>query len=453
MVFLLKLKQLFFEGHERSVKANKNILYSFGIKGISIVSQFALVPLTLHYLDPTRYGIWLTLASVMSWFSFFDIGVGHGLRNKLAEAVANGQTIKARKLVSTAYALVTIIFLGLMVIFWVINPFLNWEVILNTPAGMGDELRSILLFVFSFFCLRFILTLIGNVLLAKQEPALNNLIFPLSNVFSLLVIYLLTLTTTGSLFNVAVTFSILPVVVLLGFTLFFFLGRFKEIAPRFSYIDMRYRRSLLGLGVQYFIIQMAAVIIFTTSNFIIVQLFGPAEVTAYNISYKYFSIVVMFYAIIISPFWSAITEAYVKKDFAWIRKTIRNLEYIGIAFTILSIILLLISNTLYEWWVGEEIQIPWSLSMTMCVYVIISVLSTPYVTFINGTSKIRLQLYSAVLTIILTIPLAIWFASGLGMGPSGVVLATICTTFPTMILWRIQYMKIINNNAKGIWAK
>ncbi len=251
MVIILKLKQLLFEGHERSVKANKNILYSFGIKGISIAAQFALVPLTLHYLDATRYGIWLTLASIMGWFSFFDIGVGHGLRNKLAEAVAESRFEEARKLVSTAYALVSIIFIGLMVLFWVINPLLNWETILNTPAGMGEELRTILLFVFSFFCIRFILALIGNILLAQQEPALNNLIFPLSNIFSLIVIYILTLTTEGSLFNVAVTFSLLPVIILAGFSLFFFSGRFANIAPHPGYIDLSYRKSLLGLGVQY----------------------------------------------------------------------------------------------------------------------------------------------------------------------------------------------------------
>ncbi len=453
MILLLKIKRYFFEGHERSVKANKNILYSFGIKGISIAAQFALVPLTLNYLDPTRYGIWLTMASILGWFSFFDIGVGHGLRNKLAEALAKGETKEAKKLISTAYALVTLIFVGLLILFWGINPFLNWESILNTPAGMGDELRLIMFMVFGFFFVRFILALIGNVLLAKQEPALNNLIFPLSNVLSLIVIYILTITTSGSLFNVALVFSLLPVLVLMGFTLVLFLKKYRTISPNFRYIDLKYRSSLLGLGVQYFIIQMAAIILFTTSNFIIVQLFGPTEVTEYNVAFKYFSIITMGYGIIISPFWSAITEAYVKQDFDWIKKSMRNLEYLGLGFAALSIILFLIANPVYRLWVGEEISISVSMSAMICVYVIISVISTPYVTFINGTSKIRLQLISAVVSIAMTIPLAIWLATATPLGPSGVVLATIFTTFPTMILWKIQYKKIINGTARGIWAK
>ncbi len=451
MIFLLKIKDYLFGGHERTARANKNILYSFGIKGMSIAAQLALVPLTLNYLDPTRYGIWLTMASIMGWFSFFDIGVGHGLRNKLAEALAMNKTAKAKKLVSTAYALVLLIFSGLLLVFWIVNPWLNWDALLNTGGGMGDELRVIMFMVFGFFCLRFILALIGNILLARQEPALNNLIFPLSNVLSLVIIYILTLSTTGSLYNVALVFSALPVLVLVGFTLFFFLGRYKDISPGIRYVDFAYRSSLLGLGVQYFIIQMAAIVLFTTSNFIIVQLFGPAEVTEYNVAFKYFSVVIMGHGIIISPFWSAITEAYVKEENDWIRKTIRNLEYLGLGFVALSILLFLIADPVYEWWVGEEVSISTSMSAMICAYVIVSVLSRPYVTFINGTSMIRLQLISAVISILVTIPLAIWLASLLG--PSGVVLATVCTTFPTMILWRIQYNKIINGTARGIWAK
>jgi hypothetical protein len=38
-------------------------------------------------LIPTRYEIWLTLSSIVGWFSFFDVGLGHGLRNKFAPSL------------------------------------------------------------------------------------------------------------------------------------------------------------------------------------------------------------------------------------------------------------------------------------------------------------------------------------------------------------------------------
>lgn len=48
-------------------------------------------------------------------------------------------------------------------------------------------------------------------------------------------------------------------------------------------------------------------------------MFGPDQVTIYNLSYKYFSVLIMAFSIVISPLWSAITEAYVRKDFKWFK--------------------------------------------------------------------------------------------------------------------------------------
>ena len=60
-------------GHQRSVKAKKNILATFIFKGCSIAISLILVPLTINYINPTQYGIWITLSSIVGWFAFFDI--------------------------------------------------------------------------------------------------------------------------------------------------------------------------------------------------------------------------------------------------------------------------------------------------------------------------------------------------------------------------------------------
>ena len=82
------LISFFTQGNKRTLRAKKNITVSFISKAISILIGFIIVPLTLSYIGEVEYGIWLTIASIISWFSFFDIGLGNGLRNKLAEALA-----------------------------------------------------------------------------------------------------------------------------------------------------------------------------------------------------------------------------------------------------------------------------------------------------------------------------------------------------------------------------
>jgi len=49
------------QGHERSIRAKKNIALSFVLKSLNIIIQLLLVPLLLGYLNPVKYGIWVTV--------------------------------------------------------------------------------------------------------------------------------------------------------------------------------------------------------------------------------------------------------------------------------------------------------------------------------------------------------------------------------------------------------
>ncbi len=443
MIYLTKVKSRFFGGHARTTKANKNIIYSFLIKGLSIVCKFAMVPLTLHYLDKEKYGIWLTMASIVSWFSFFDIGIGNGLRNKLSEALAKGDTGLARIYVSTSYAFVAAIFLTLMLLFWIVNPLINWPRVINTSPGLAGELSKMILVVFSFFCLQFILNLIGNILFAHQESALTNLINPLGNLVSLTIIFILTLTVPSSLFWVSVVFSASPVLVLLIFNGLFLGWKYRDIAPRFRYIQFRHSKDLFGMGLQFFIIQIAFIVMYYSANIVLTKLFGPAEVTVYNIAYKYFTIALLINGIITATYWSAFTDAYVRQEWSWIRRTIRRMEKVTYLLMIMVVVSTFLANKLIGLWLHNAIQVPLSMQIILCVYTLISLIAAPQHIFLNGTGKVRLQLYTAIYSIIVTIPLALLFCKTLHLGPEGVILAMICTSLPVTLLYRVLYNKII----------
>ena len=73
-------------------------------KALSMVISYLYVPVVLAYLGEVKYGVWTTILNVLSWITYFDIGIGHGLRNKLAENLdKEGNEIKCRKYVSSAY--------------------------------------------------------------------------------------------------------------------------------------------------------------------------------------------------------------------------------------------------------------------------------------------------------------------------------------------------------------
>jgi O-antigen/teichoic acid export membrane protein len=421
------------------------------LKGFSIAISLFLVPVTIHYVNPTRYGIWLTLSSIVGWFNFFDIGLGNGLRNKFAEAVASGKTELARTYVSTTYAILIIIIAIVLFIFFCINPFLNWAKILNTPADMSGELRSLALIVFTFFCLEFVMQLMTTIITANQQPAKASVFGFLGNLFSLGIIYLLTKTTSGNLIYLGTVFSVTPVLVLLSSSLWFYTHSYKKYAPSVKFVKFHFARDLMSLGIKFFVIQLAAVIFYQTSNIIIAHLFGPQEVTPYNIAYKYFSVITMSFSIIMLPLWSAYTEAWVKRDIDWIKNTINKLILIWGLIVIGVVIMLLLSTFVYRMWVGKEIKVSISISVVMAAYVIVNGWCGIFSQFLNGVGKIKLQLYISTIGAILNIPLAIFLGKHFGI--YGVLLSTVILGAISAIWSPIQYKKLINNTATGIWNK
>ena len=445
------IKSYFTKGEARSVNAKRNIVLSFAIKGLNIFIGLLLVPLTINYVDKTQYGIWLTLSSIIGWFSFFDIGFGNGLRNKFAEAVATGKHKLARIYVSTTYAILTIVIGFVLLIFLVVNPFLNWSSILNTSQSMAPQLSMLALIVFAFFCVQFILQLLTTVLTANQQPAKAALFNFLANLISLFIIFVLTKTTSGNLLYLGISLGFTPVLVLLVSNIWFYAHSYRKYAPSFHLIRLRYAKKLTGVGLKFFIIQVAAIILFQCNNIIIAQLFGPEEVTPYNIAFKYFGIVTMIAAIVMTPFWSAFTDAWHRKDYVWIKNVIRKLQKFWLIISCLALVLLIISNFAYKIWVGEKINVSFNVSLLMTLNVIIITWNMIYVQFLNGIGKIQLQLYSGVFGTILIIPLTIILAKNFEI--AGVVLSSCILGLVNTSWTYIQYKKIINQTAKGIWNK
>ncbi len=438
---------------DRTKNITKHVLLSAIYKGGSILAGFLLVPLTMSYLDNENYGIWLTLSSFIAWFSFFDIGLGNGLRNKFAEAKAIGDMTLARAYVSAAYFTIGAVSLGLTLLFFLVNYFIDWTKVFNSSPSLQKNLSILMPIVFGFFCLQLVTKLITTIYTADQHHSMQGKINFFTQTGSLLVIWIMTKTAESSLLIFGTIFSILPVIILLGLNFFAFNNRYKVIKPTFTLWKMEYLNAIFGLGLKFFIIQICWVIITSTDNIIISQLFSPKEVVPYTIAFKYFSISTMIFTIIVTPYWSSFTEAYIKHDFTWIKKSMNTLfKFIGLFF-FLSIMLLVLSDKLYSLWIGKGVVIPFNINLLMCMYTCMIIYLTPFNYFINGIGKVKLQLIQTVLMAALNIPLSIFFASYLKFGVAGVLLGTIISIIPSLFLSSIQFYLISNKKSYGIWER
>ncbi len=413
----------------------------------------AIVPVTLNYLGKTEYGIWLTLASILSWLINLDFGLGNGLRNKLAEALALYDIRLARIYVSTAYAVFSVGILAAFIIYFAIHGLLNWANLLQAPTEYTLLLNTLVLYVMILFLVQFLLKLITSIINADQRPALNGGLSLIINSLTLVIVSLLSIYSESSLTIFALVSSGIPVLVFLIASLFLFGGHFKNISPSFKHVNLKYSSSLVKLGMQFFVIQISSLIVFTTGNIIITQLYGPKSVVTYNVAFKYFYMVPLVFNVALAPFWSAFTEAFVKQEYDWIKNSVRKLVFIWVILSVIAIIMVIASDFVYKIWVGPQVQVPFMLSVASGVFVIIVNWNNIFSYFINGVGKVRLQLYYSIIIAFLNIPLSIFLAENVGLGITGVMVSTnICLIFASV--WTpIQYKKIISGKAKGIWNK
>ncbi|GHT50803.1 hypothetical protein FACS189440_18850 [Bacteroidia bacterium] len=435
--------------NERTANAIKNIFASFGIKGISMAVSLLLVPLTISYVNPTQYGIWLTLSSIVMWFSFFDIGFAQGLRNRFAEAKATGNYTKAKAYISTTYICIGSIFTIVWILFFCVNFFVDWSVILNAPKQMAKDLSLIAIIVFTFFCIQIILKIINTILIADQQPAKSALFDMLGQVIALLIIFILTKTTSGSLLYLALALGASPILIMLVSSFWFYNHEYKIYQPSIKFFDKSIVKDILSLGVKFFVLQIASLVVYQSANIIIAQLFTFEDVAKYNIAYKYFNVPFSLFFIIIMPFWSAYTDAYTKNDQQWMMHTLKRIRLIFILFVLLSIIMLFVSSNAYRLWIGDIVKIPCAISLSLCIYTILYMWVSIHIFIINGIGKIKLQFLFSIIEMILYIPISIILGKVIGV--SGVVLAMILFVSVRSLWSPIQLKKLLHNKATGIW--
>jgi O-antigen/teichoic acid export membrane protein len=159
----------------------------------------------------------------------------------------------------------------------------------------------------------------------------------------------------------------------------------------------------------------------------------------------------MAFSIIVTPLWSAFTDAYAKNDIDWIKTTISTMKKIWLGLSCITIVLLMFSPMIFKLWLGTKVQVPFALSVAMSSYIIVYIWQTFHVFFLNGIGKVKLQLYLVVFSSLINIPIAIFLGKKFGL--VGITITSTLLFAFMGIIFSIQAAKILNNTATNIWNK
>jgi len=454
---LKNIKQYIFRffttGNQRSLEAKKNIAGSFVIKGMSIFISLWLVPLTIHYVNPTEYGIWLTMSSMVAWISFFDIGFTNGLRNRFAEAKAKNEFHLAKAYVSTAYFYLGIIFISLWIILIIINQFIAWDTLLNISSVSAHEVSSLALIIFTYFCFQFIFRIINTLLIADQKPALASFLGLLGQIISLIIIFILTKFTSGSLIFLGLALGVAPTLVIILANVYFFKTKYRDFSPSIQFVQKKYAKDIMGIGLKFFVLQIASIVQYQTILFLIAHYFNPLQVTSYNIAYKYFGVLQMGFMILLGPIWSSTTDAYNSGDVEWIINVVKKYLLILIPIILTGAIMLAFAEPIYNLWLGKNVVIiPYNISLLCYIYFATQMFGGIFVQVLNGIGALQIQFYSSFLTSVGFLTLSLILIKVFHLGIESILISSILSNVFGYIIAPIQYYNIFIRKSKlKIW--
>lgn len=438
---------------DRTKRANINILISVFFRGGSILLSFILVPLTINYINADVYGVWLTITSLVGWIAMFDVGIANGLRNRLSESLAANDYEKSRTYVSTTYVIIGLIALVLILLYFLFYKLVTWQSVFNSKFIPESELQHVVTIVSILFLLKFISDIINVISASFQMVSVSAFLLFISNLGTTLSVWILSKTAKADMILLALSLSLIPFLISVLANFYFFKYNFKSVKPSLSYVDFKESKSIISLGSQFFILQIIVLIIFQTDNILIAQFFNPSEVTNFNIAYKYYSIIIIIFTIILTPYWTAFTEAYFKKDFEWVRNTVKQLLIYWLLSLVVLLLMFFVSGLVIKLWVGDVIEIPVALSLSICAYIAVTNWNAIFANFLNGVGKIRVQIFYAIFMGLLNIPLCFILVKIFHLGTYAMPLSNFICLLLGAIISYIQYNMIINERAKGVWNK
>ncbi len=407
---------------------------------------YLTIPYLLSFLGKENYGIWVTLFSILNILFFVDAGIANGLKTKLSKAISEHDIELSKEYISTAYIAIFTISMSFLALGYFAISTISLTSLLNISAATNEAvIKEVFYILLIFVITNFVLSLYKTLFYATQKAAIIEISIFIYQFFVFVFIFYAANNLSSSLKFVAITYGSINILVGIIFSILFFFKN-KKLLPKIKCFKKERLKGLMSLSINFFIIQLCMIVIFTSDNVLISNLLGPKEVADYDVVLKIFHALITISIISLEPFWAMFSDAYQKGDFEWIRATIRKLNLYFLVVVVLVLILILSAETIIKFWIGDSIQPEKILVYSMGVFVLVRLYGAVYMVFLNGIGKIKLQMWLYVFGAIINIPLSIYLVRHFNLGTAGIIIGTIISILANTLFLPMQSYKILKRD-------
>jgi O-antigen/teichoic acid export membrane protein len=361
-------------------------------RGVTVVLNLAIVPVTIGYLGSSEFGLWMAIANMVAFLRFADLGLGVGLQNALADCRGRDDTRSPGGYVSAAAIIASGIFLTIAAISLLGLPHLPLQDLLK--AGDSAAAERILP-----------TTQIAMIALALGLPA--GILQRIYNAYQegyIAILWLMCgrIAAFGGLL-VAMhmelplpwlvgAWMILPHLAMCLGSLQLF-SRRPVLRPSLRNVDLRAAPPLLRVGLTSLVVQISQIAIVALPPLMIANQLQAAEVTPFVVALKLLGLTTMLMASILQPLWPAYSEAAARCDFDWVRRTLRRSVTTAVGITVpICLVLGLLGRPIIMAWSGTSEAVPTAwLLWGMVAWHVLLAFAYPLSMVLNGLGRFKGQ--------------------------------------------------------------
>lgn len=408
------------DSHTRGPERNRRAVLTGSAATLARIVQIGTslitIPLTLKYLGNERFGLWMTISSVLAMASFADFGIGNGVLNTVAKAFGRDDINGIRKAVSSGFVILNLIAASLLLLFFSLYRFVSWADFFRVTSPQARAEAGPALTVFAIcFALNISMDVVQRVQLGLQQGYRYGL-WQLCGSAAGFIGVLGGIWLHVSLPVLVIAIAGAPVFAT-GLNAIHFFGFVSpDLRPSRELVARDVISEIAKLGGLFFVLQIVVAVSFSADNFIIARTLGAVNVPEYSIPQRMFALITMMSGMLLAPLWPAYGEAISRGDMAWVRGTlVRSLLIVLAVTSTVSGILLIMSHRLIYWWVGSRIHPPFFLLFGLAIWTVLNCCGDALATFLNGASIIRFQVVVASIFGVGCLALKIYFIRRYGI--------------------------------------
>jgi len=408
----------------RYVRIVQGVFTGLAGRGVAIVVGFISVPLTVTYLGAERYGAWVTISAAMAWIVLADFGLSNSVTNAVSEGYAQNRRDSAQSYVTAAFWALAGIAASLALVFFLLWHTVPWDRVLNVQTARARaEAAPAVAIAFTIFALNFPFSLVAKIYGAYQEVAVANSWAAAGNILGLAALVTVTQLKGGLVsLVIAVSGAVLLVNIVSAIWLF---GWSKPwLRPRLHLVTWAALRRLTGLGGMFFVIQIAALVLFQTDNLIIAHYLGAAAVTPYSVTWRLFTYTMIFQLLAGPSYWPAYAEAFSRGDRAWVHRSFRMNFRVSVTSTLLlALPLVVFGRWIIEKWAGSAAVPSPGLLFWMGIWCVIYAATCSQSCILASSSRLRGQMIYSITAAVVNLALSILLVQRIGV--TGAILGTV----------------------------